>query len=302
MPLAPNFGGAAAAAMLTPAGKVAAKFGSGGLSRGCVLAANPRRRVLLHLLKTQLKFRRVPSRLFYVATTIAACALNPNDHFCVPICRSCSSDKNSAKAKMARRAERKLAGQKRVKQALKAQKCAINAVMGKKPRKGSKAHGREVAMRLERQSAPVSDEHIVVDVRCGSCNAMNCSDLACALNDSQTNYTGNTSGTVPTVQRAKDICISAATVVIMLARRWAIKSPKYLSSTRALRPCTRSPSRKSLPTSSCSTGVGTRRTWKSRRSRSNSTIFPLKIIARQGEVGRCPGARGREFKTFQQRS
>jgi len=130
---------------------------------------------------------------------------------------------------MARRAERKLALKKRVKQALKAQKCAINAVMGKKPHKGSKAHGREVAMRLERQRAPVSDEHIVVDVRCGICNAMNCSDLACALNDSQTNYSGNTSGTVPTMQRAKDICISAATVVIMLARRWAIKSPKYLS-------------------------------------------------------------------------
>ena len=160
----------------------------------------------------------MPSRLFYVAPTIAACALHPNEHFCVPLFRSRSSDKNSAKAKAARRAERILAMKKRVKQALKSQKRAINAAWGKKPRKGSKAHRCEVAARLKRQPAPVSDEHIVVNVKCGSCNAVNCSDLTCALNDFQINYTGNTSGTVTTVQRAKDVLISAATVVTTLAK------------------------------------------------------------------------------------
>jgi len=127
-------------------------------------------------------------------------------------------DKYSAEAKAARRAERKLAVKKQKKKALKAKKCAINAAMGKKPRRGSRAHGRELAARLKRQPARAIDEHVVVDVKCGSCNATNCTDLPCALNDFQINYTGKTSGTVTTVERAKDILISAATVVTMLAK------------------------------------------------------------------------------------
>lgn len=130
----------------------------------------------------------------------------------------------SAAAKKARRAERQLERQKKEKKALKAQKRAANAAKGKTPRKGSKAHGRERAAKLKRrpapaeQPAPVSAEHVVVDVMCGSCHAMNCSDLACALNDFQTNYTGNPSGTVTTKLRAKEILISAATVCLTLAK------------------------------------------------------------------------------------